>query len=305
MSVECVRVTIILRSCSRLAVVAILLCGGASTGWGQVVNPSTPSPTVGAEVVSDFHYLANNLEADGEDIVTAPLHLPEAGAMFTNPHFYWIVAGAGAAFGGSFALDYTMRMNLKNMGSNTANAFQYASYSSVITASALLYGYGLYSGDARAREYMLTAGEGAGVAVLLDLGIKAAFGRLRPFQGNHDHTAFFRGGVSFVSADVAPMFALAAGVSEYYNNRWDIALPIYSLALMDGFGRMGNDQHWFSDVVGGALLGIGTTELFLYLHRQHEKLPWRFRIFPYTPPVPTAGNKRDLVPTGLTISLSW
>jgi len=282
-----------------------MVCVGAPTRWAQAVGPSTPAPTLGEEVVSDFHYLANNLEADGEDIVTAPLHLPAAGALFTDPHFYWIVAGAGATFGGSFALDYTMRMNLKNMGSNTANALQDASYASVIAATGLLYGYGLYSGDARAREYVLTAGEGAGVAVLLDLAIKAAFGRLRPYQAPHDHNAFFRGGASFVSGDVAPMFALAAGVSEYYNNRWDIALPIYSLALMDGFGRMGNDAHWFSDVVGGALLGIGTTELFLYLHRQHETHPWRFRIFPYTPPAPTAGNKRDLVPSGLTIAFSW
>ena len=296
---------LVLRACSRLAIVVIVVCSGASTGWGQGVSSITPSPTVGQKVVSDFHYLANNLEADGEDIVTAPLHLGAAGAMFTDPHFYWIVAGAGAVFGGSFALDYTMRMNLKNMGSNTANALQYASYSSVITATALLYGYGLYSGDARAREYVLTAGEGAGVAVLLDLAIKAAFGRLRPFEDHHDHNAFFHGGVSFVSADVAPMFALAAGVSEYYDNRWNVAIPIYSLALLDGFGRMGNDQHWFSDVIGGALLGIGTTELFLYLHRQHEKDPWRFRIFPYTPPVPTAGTKRDLVPTGLTIAFYW
>jgi membrane-associated phospholipid phosphatase len=269
------------------------------------VSPSAPAPTIGESVVSDFKYLVNNVEADGEDIVTAPLHLSALGDLFSNPRFYWIVGGAGAAFGGSFALDYTMRMNLKNMGSNTANALQNASYASVITATGLLYGYGLYSGDERAREYVLTAGEGAGVAVLLDLGIKAAFGRLRPFQAPHDHNAFFRGGASFVSGDVAPMFALACGVSEYYNNRWEVALPIYSLALMDGFGRMGNDAHWFSDVVGGALLGIGTTELFLYLHRQHEKSPWRFRIFPYLPPAPTDGAPRGLAPRGLTIAFYW
>jgi hypothetical protein len=68
-------------------------------------------------------------------------------------------------------------------------------------------------GDGRARQYALTAGMGAGVAALLDLGIKAGFGRLRPSQSS-SHTAFFRGGQSFVSGDVAPMFALATGVSE-------------------------------------------------------------------------------------------
>jgi hypothetical protein len=126
-----------------------------------VTSSSTPSATLGGALVSDFKYLANNLEADGEDIVTAPLHISEAGELFTNPRFYLVVGAACAAFGGSFALDYTMRMNLKNMGSNPANAFQDASYASVIAAAGLLCGYGLYAGDERAREYVLTAGQGA------------------------------------------------------------------------------------------------------------------------------------------------
>ncbi len=291
------------RGWSRLTILAIVGYLDPSTGWGQV--SSFGPPPLSESVVADFKYLANNLEADGEDIVTAPLHLGAAGAMLTNPRFYWIMGIAGAAFGGSFALDYTMRMNLKNMGSGTANALQDASYASVIAATGLLYGYGLYSGEARAREYALTAGEAAGVSVLLDLGIKAAFGRLRPFEDHHDHNAFFHGGASFVSGDVAPMFALAAGVSEYFGNRWSVAVPIYSLALLDGFGRMGNDAHWFSDVVGAALLGIGTTELFLHLHLEHEKHPWRFRIFPVAPSVPTATSSRGVAPVGMTVALYW
>jgi membrane-associated phospholipid phosphatase len=298
--------TALLQKCSGgLAILAIVIGLPVTAARGQDASPGPSTSGVGSALVSDFKFLANNLVADGESIVTAPLHLDAAGALFTNPRFYWIVAGAGAAFGGSFALDYTMRMNLKNMGSSAANSLQTASYSSVIAATGLLYGYGLYSDDARAREYALTAGEGAAVAVLLNLGIKAAFGRLRPYEDNHDHNAFFHGGASFVSGDVAPMFALATGVSEYFDNRWEVALPVYSLALMDGFGRMGNDAHWFSDVVGGALLGIGTTELFLYLHRQHAKEPWRFRVFPYSPPPSAEGSRRSSAPTGLMVSFSW
>jgi hypothetical protein len=75
------------------------------------------------------------------------------------------------------------------------------------------------------------------------------------------------------------MFALAAGVSEYFHNEWCVATPVYSLALLDGFGRLGHDAHWFSDVVGGALLGVGTTELFIWLHNQRDEEPRRWRIF--------------------------
>ena len=251
------------------AILAIILIGGGvPSGWADSAPPAPASSNFSGELTSDFRYLANNFEADAEDIVTAPLHLDAAGAMLTNPRFYLIVAGAGAAFGGSFALDQTMRSHLRSMGSSTADLLQNISYASVGASTALLYGYGLYSGDSRARQFALTAGEGAGIATLIDIGIKAGFGRLRPSQSS-SHTAFFHGGQSFVSGDVTPMFALAAGVSEYYDNAWYISIPIYSLALLDGFGRMGHDAHWFSDVVGAALLGVGTTELFLYLHRQH------------------------------------
>jgi len=81
------------------------------------------------------------------------------------------------------------------------------------------------------------------------------------------------------SGEVTPMLSLASAVSEYFENRWYVAIPIYSLALVDGFGRMGHDAHWFSDVVGSGVLGAGTTELLLYLHRQHENQPGRRRLF--------------------------
>ena len=287
------------------AILAIILIGGGvPSGWADSAPPAPASSNFSGELTSDFKYLANNFEADAEDIVTAPLHLDAAGAMLTNPRFYLIVAGAGAAFGGSFALDQTMRSHLRSMGSSTADLLQNVSYASVGASTALLYGYGLYSGDSRARQFALTAGEGAGIATLIDIGIKAGFGRLRPSQ-NPSHTAFFHGGRSFVSGDVTPMFALAAGVSEYYDNAWYISIPIYSLALLDGFGRMGHDAHWFSDVVGAALLGVGTTELFLYLHRQHEEHPWRFRIFPVAPPVNSTHGTQSVAPTGIGVAFSW
>ena len=275
-----------------------------SSGWAQTAPPAPVSSNFLGGLTSDFKYLANNFEADGEDIVTAPLHLDAAGAMLTNPRFYLIVAGAGAAFGGSFALDQTMRSHLRSMGSSTADLLQNVSYASVSASTVLLYGYGLYSGDSRARQFVLTAGEGAGIATLVNIGIKAGFGRLRPSQ-SPSHTAFFHGGQSFVSGDVTPMFALAAGVSEYYDNAWYISIPIYSLALLDGFGRMGHDAHWFSDVVGAALLGVGTTELFLYLHRQHDEHPWRFTVFPVAPPVTSTHGAQSVAPTGIGMAFSW
>jgi membrane-associated phospholipid phosphatase len=151
---------------------------------------------------------------------------------------------------------------------------------------------------------VITGAEGAGLASLANLGFKHGFGRLRPQQDAHDHDAFFRGGRSMFSGEVTPVFGFAAGVSEYFDNRWYVAMPVYSLALLDGFGRMGHDAHWFSDVVGSALLGVGTTKLLLYLHRQHEKQPGRWRLFPDAASPTTAADGHVKV-SGLAATWRW
>ncbi|MBV8362638.1 MAG: phosphatase PAP2 family protein [Deltaproteobacteria bacterium] len=258
--------------------------------------------TLGGEVVSDFKYLTNNALLDTEDILTSPLYIASPDSALRSPKFYLVLAGAGALWGGSYALDQTVRSHLRSMSSSNADLLENISYGSVSASAALLYGYGLWYNDPRARHYALTAGEGAGIASLVDVGIKAAFGRLRPSQTG-SHTAFFHGGQSFVSGDVTPMFALAAGVSEYYHNKWYVAAPVYSLALLDGFGRMGHDAHWFSDVIGATLLGVGATELFLWLHQRHDEEPSRWRIFSMTGPDSMVTSGQPSI--GIGVAYSW
>jgi len=259
---------------------------------------------MGGEVVSDFKYLTNNALLDVEDIATSPLYVAAPDSPLRAPKFYLVLAGAGALWGGSYALDQTIRSHLRSMSSSDADLLQDLSYGGVSASTALLYGYGLWRHDPRARHYALNAGEGAGIATLLNLGIKAAFGRLRPSQTS-SHTAFFHGGQSFVSGDVTPMFALAAGVSEYFHNEWYVAAPVYSLALLDGFGRMGHDAHWFSDVVGAALLGVGTTELFIWLHNRHDEEPGRWRIFAMSEAIPALVGGQAFSSVGVGLAYNW
>ena len=208
-------------------------------------------------------------------------------------------------WGGSYALDQTVRSQLRSMSNSDANLLQDLSYGGVSASTAFLYGYGLWFEDPRARHYALTAGEAAGIATLLNIGIKAAFGRLRPSQDGHDVDAFFYGGQSFASGDVTPMFALAAGVSEYFHNEWYVAAPVYSLALLDGFGRMGHDAHWFSDVVGAALLGTATSELFIWLHNRHDEEPSRWRIFSMSEAGPALAGSQALSSVGVGFAYNW
>jgi hypothetical protein len=61
---------------------------------------------------------------------------------------------------------------------------------------------------------------------------------LGPFQ-THSSTPFFAGGKSFTAQDAVIESALATGTSAYYGDRWYVAVPLYSLVLLEGFTLTG------------------------------------------------------------------
>lgn len=67
-----------------------------------------------------------------------------------------------------------MKSHLETMSHSDADLLQNVSYGSVSAATGLLYGYGLWTGDERARHYALTAGEGAGISTLVDIAKSSA-----------------------------------------------------------------------------------------------------------------------------------
>ena len=245
---------------------------------------------LGGELVSDFKWSVNNLEADGEDIVKSPCH---AGELLTNPNFYWTTLAAGATLGASFGLDEPARRAFREIGDKHGSDLEDWGGLALLSATGALYAYGFALDDPRARQYALTGLMSTGISGLLTSALKVSFGRLRPHQGQ-GHWKWFQGGSSFVSAATTPAFALAADLSEYADNRWYVAVPVYSVAAAVGLGRMAQDAHWISDVAGSALLGVGTTELFLHLHALHAADPSRYRVFP----MPVKGG----VGLGVTVS---
>lgn len=80
-----------------------------------------------------------------------------------------------------------------------------------------------------------------------------------PFQ--FDGPSLSKDHVSFVSGHTSSAFAIATVFSQYYKERPWVVWTSYSLATLVGLSRMYDNKHWFSDVIGGALLGtwIGYT----------------------------------------------
>lgn len=105
--------------------------------------------------------------------------------------------------------------------------------------------YGESRGDdrsARSGQAQLEALFATGVATLA---IKAAVVRERP--DGSDRRAFPSGHTSTV-------FATAAALKEIYG--WQVGAPSFALAGLVGAARVSANRHWFSDVAGGAVLGV-------------------------------------------------
>ena len=92
---------------------------------------------------------------------------------------------------------------------------------------------------------------------LTSVAIKHLIGRLRPNSGfDSDHFDWFeKKDASFPSGHTAVAFSVASSLSRDIKGHWD-DVALYGAASLTGFARINDNKHWFSDVLGGAAVGI-------------------------------------------------
>lgn len=88
-------------------------------------------------------------------------------------------------------------------------------------------------------------------------GLKYAFGRARPVQGDNPNVWFHSGDQSFPSGEVTLQAAFVTPIIFDYvkQDPWIATLEV--LPLYDVIARMKVHAHWQTDVIGGWLLGTG------------------------------------------------
>lgn len=129
----------------------------------------------------------------------------------------------------------------------------------VLPALVVLYGVGHISD----RPGLMCSSERIGLSVIaaggLTVGIKEGIGRARPFESPNDPFFFkpFSSHHSFPSGHTSVAFAAAAAIDGETKARW-VPWVVYPLASLVAWSRVHDHQHWSSDVVGGAAIGIGT-----------------------------------------------
>ncbi len=179
-----------------------------------------------------------------------------AGGILAVSHFDRGLSGEAKNFADS--TPRRMRRILHEMGN--ANIIR--------PMAAIVFVGSLTSGKPYFQDAAFTSLESVVLANLLTNGLKLIVGRARP-HADLGPNSFrpFGGDLSFPSGHATTVFAFTTPWLLYYPGITSGALFI--LGIGTAAARMADEYHWFSDVLGGALIGFGTGYL---LSRRHQHL---------------------------------
>ena len=170
----------------------------------------------------------------------------------------WLKAGLGLGITAAsslfdrsmhnFSTKYGNRSWAKGIA-NVGDALPYVSFGGALFAA--------INEDKRLADTGIASALATGLALAASSGLKYAVGRERPDQTNDPFN--FKpgtGGSSFPSNHVTAVFAGVAPFAREYDAPW-----LYDIASVTNLARILKNQHWFSDTMGGSLLGFGVGSL--------------------------------------------
>ncbi len=242
----------------------------------SAVAPDSSSRTAGETFVNDF----KDAFHDGLGYVSRPVRFSGLD---------WFLSASVVA--GSIAFlpnDESLRRQMQTLPASPANtalapvAEIGRIYGETLVAggiAAAVYGGGLLANEDHMRVTGRLALEAVVYGGALNLVLKSAFGRSRPFleEGSmrFQGLQFTNERTSFPSGHATLAFALSTVLSERIYERtktpW-ASIGLYSLAAITSLSRMYHDVHWASDVFLGSAIGIGAGLLVVQLERErHER----------------------------------
>ena len=106
-------------------------------------------------------------------------------------------------------------------------------------------------------------------AISLSTGLKYLVARQRPFDKYPGYLDARDDPFtpSFPSGHTTAAFATATALSLTYK-KWYVTVPAYAYAAMAAYSRMRLGVHYPSDVLGGIVLGTGSTLLTWHVHKK-------------------------------------
>lgn len=137
-----------------------------------------------------------------------------------------------------------------------------------IAAPAAFFLYGVFAHDSTAKRNGMVMGAGLATSAILTIGMKFSFNRMRPFN---KYSFIIKkadgGGPSFPSGHTSSAFATATSLSLCHP-KWYVIVPSFIWASVMGYSRMELGVHYPSDVLVGALVGVGSSFLMWKMNQQ-------------------------------------
>jgi membrane-associated phospholipid phosphatase len=263
-----------------LLIIFLVLFSGISYSYCYIISPadSLNNHSGSSSPIEIFKYDVKKSLNDGLDILKAPAHFSSGD---------WITLGAIA--GGtslSMLLDNdirnVVRRNRTQTMDNVTKIGQY--YGEVVPAvslSAGLYAAGLIFKE---RSVSLTGrllAESLVYAGTINILLKYLFSRSRPYtnNGNTDfwNYKFNNDFYSMPSGHTTVAFTLSTVLAERINNIY-ATIGLYTLAAFTAYQRIYSDNHWFSDTLLGAAIGIVIGRAVVNLNKDDPYQPEDFNI---------------------------
>lgn len=204
---------------------------------------------------------------DVKDYVTAPLHWDSTDWLYFGSTL--VAIGAAHQFDGRVRTHFTA-------GSKTAlDGKDPHSLQDAIPAAAAVVATGLYAtliGDRAGRTETWSMLEAGGLASATGYMLKFAAARERP-NVTTDPNRWREHGDSFPSLHVSAAFAIGTVLAESGNDeyRWIRRFLGYGIAAGTGYERLKHNQHWLSDTVAGAALGMASAHFVMNHEGRSER----------------------------------
>jgi membrane-associated phospholipid phosphatase len=246
------------RAARRVAVALLLLVVAGAAASAQSPAPgASPTPTPSQE-----KQFFRNILRDQRAIWTSPLHLDRDDVRRLAP--------LGLATAVLLATDQeTDEFGHDRTRTNVSKdvSFGGSIYSTAGIATAF-YVAGRATGNARARETGLLAGEALIDAGVVSSVLKNISQRQRP---DHDEGQgeFFESGHSFPSGHATSAWALATVIANEYRGRRLVQVGAYGAAAAVSMSRYSGRNHFLSDVLVGSAIGYGIGRYVFKTH--HDK----------------------------------
>ena len=179
----------------------------------------------------------------------------------------------------SFTADRSVQHEMReNASENYDNAIQPWQYYGVgyfpLAISAVGYISGLVFSNNWLRETGRECLMSLACATLITTSLKIAVGRERPYANegsvDFDPFSFHNENFSFPSGHTATAFAFSTVLASRIKNPF-ISIALYTVAGMTALQRVYSDNHWFSDVFMGVLIGTSSGLFIVHDSNRMEK----------------------------------